>query len=161
MKLTKYVISPILRVLANKQQYMTDTPASKALTESLLSVIRQQRHFGARVLIATQEPTISSRLIDLCSVTIIHRFSSPEWLNVLKKHISISEVDGGDQGNERLFNKIVRLKTGEALIFAPSAISGTVDNAGERAWTAAADELLRVRVRKRVTWDGGRSVVCV
>ena len=29
---------------------MSDSSASKALTESLLSVIRQQRHFGVRIV---------------------------------------------------------------------------------------------------------------
>jgi hypothetical protein len=57
---------------------MTDAPASKTLTESLLTVIRQQRHYGARMIISIQEPTISPRLIDLCSVTVIYFFSSPE-----------------------------------------------------------------------------------
>ena len=28
-------------------------------------------------------------------------------------------------------------------------------------WKTAADELIRVRIRKRVTWDGGASIVCV
>ena len=43
------------RAFATRSQYMTDTPASKALTESLLTVIRQQRHYGASVIISTQE----------------------------------------------------------------------------------------------------------
>jgi hypothetical protein len=149
---------------------MTDTPASKALTDSLLSIIRQQRHYGARILIATQEPTISPRLIDLCTMTVIHRFTSPEWMSVLKKHVSISEDDEakGNGASASLFDKILRLKTGEALIFAPSAIVGTtpgdsedMPGGGGRDWQTAADELIRVRVRKRVTWDGGASIVCV
>jgi hypothetical protein len=153
----------------NASQYMTETPASKALTESLLSVIRQQRHYGCRVLISTQEPTISPRLIDLCSMTIIHRFSSPEWLSVLKKHVSIPEDEKSknDGGEGSLFKKILTLKTGEALVFAPSAVTGTAGGEDETkggqgvVWRTAADELMRVRMRKRVTWDGGRSVVCV
>ena len=63
---------------------MTDTPASKALTELILSIIRQQRHFGARVIISSQEPTISPRLMDLCSMIMVHRFTSPEWFGVLR-----------------------------------------------------------------------------
>ncbi len=138
---------------------MTDTPASKALTESLMGVIRQQRHFGARVIISTQEPSISPKLIDLCSITVMHRFSSPEWLDVLQKHILVS--DGEDEKGNRIgiLREIMRLKTGEALVFAPSAIFGAKDETGE--WEIGADKLLRMRMRKRVTWDGGRSMVCI
>lgn len=58
------------------------------LTDTLLSVIRQQRHLGARVLIATQEPTISPELLVLCNVTIVHRFTSPAWYRAIEKHIA-------------------------------------------------------------------------
>jgi len=138
---------------------MTDTPASKALTESLMGVIRQQRHYGARVIISTQEPSISPKLIDLCSITVMHRFSSPEWLDVLQKHIPVGD-DEGDRGNKtKLLREIMRLKIGEALVFAPSAVFGANADAG--GWRTGADELLKMRMRKRVTWDGGRSIVCI
>jgi hypothetical protein len=157
--------SPRNRIETNSSKYMTETPAAKALTESLLSVIRQQRHYGARVLIATQEPTISPRLMDLCSMTVIHRFSSPEWLSVLRKHVPIPEDEKTkeEDGEGTLFNKILTLKTGEALVFAPSAVMATSCGEGERGadWRTAADQLMGVRMRKRVTWDGGRSIVCV
>ncbi len=138
---------------------MTDTVASKALTESLMGVIRQQRHYGARVIISTQEPSISPKLIDLCSITVMHRFSSPEWLDVLQKHILILD-EQGDRGNKvGLLREIMRLKTGEALVFAPSAIYGVSDKAGGRR--IGADALLKMRIRRRLTWDGGRSIVCI
>jgi hypothetical protein len=146
---------------------MTDTAASKALTESLLSIIRQQRHYGARVLISTQEPTLSPRLIDLCTMTVIHRFTSPDWMSVLKKHVSIPEngKNNGERGS--VFNQILRLKTGEAFVFAPSAIievstnDEEMEDDGDQELKMAADELFKVRMRKRVTWDGGASIVCV
>ena len=37
--------------------------------------------------LATQEPTISPRLLDLCSFTLVYRFTSPDWLKVLKTHL--------------------------------------------------------------------------
>ena len=130
---------------------MTDTPASKDLTNALLSLIRQQRHYGVRVIISTQEPTVSPKLIDLCSVTIVHRFSSPEWFNILRKHIS---VEGAESSADELFATILGLKTGEAVVFAPSAVV-------ERGLRLVKlnGELLKVRVRKRLTLDGGASVV--
>lgn len=67
---------------------MTTSVASEHFTESLLQLIRQQRHLASRIIIATQEPTISPKLLDLCTFTIVHRFSSPSWLETLRKHIA-------------------------------------------------------------------------
>lgn len=138
---------------------MTDTVASKSLTESLMRVIREQRHYGARVIISTQEPSISPKLIDLCSITVMHRFSSPEWLDVLQRHILVSDEEGNRGNKVGLLTEIMKLKTGEALVFAPSAIFGASAEVGERR--IGADALLKMRMRKRVTWDGGRSLVCI
>ena len=134
---------------------MTDTPASKALTESLLSVIRQQRHFGVRVIISTQEPTVSPRLMDLCSMTVVHRFTSPEWFNVLRRHISMSHEKND---SEELFKRILNLRVGEALLFVPSALLMRADRGSP---SRLGSDLLQAKVRKRFTWDGGKSIVCV
>ena len=137
---------------------MTNTPASKVLTESLLTVIRQQRHFGARVVISTQEPTISPRLMELCSTIVIHRFSSPAWFDVVRKHVSIAETDKAEL--ENLFGQIVNLRVGEALVFAPSTI---LSRRGEKndVLTRLGSNLLKVKIRSRLTWDGGKSVFCL
>jgi len=156
---------------------MTDTPAAKSLTEQLLSIIRQQRHFAARVIIATQEPTISPRLMDLVSATIIHRFSSPEWFSMLRRHLSI--LKSGEKQAEKLFNSIVSLKVGEALIFASSALlqqppvvdgftaGGYAQDQDSELGQATADtgikkmnsEPFQIKVRRRITSDGGKSVM--
>lgn len=133
---------------------MIDTPASKILTESLLAVIRQQRHLGARVIISTQEPSISPGLMELCSVTVIHRFTSPEWFKILRRHISIDNKDS----SEELFNRIVNLRVGNALLFAPSALLGRMDLETPKR---LGSDLLHMKVRKRLTWDGGESTVCL
>jgi hypothetical protein len=160
---------------------MTDTPAAKQLTETLLAIIRQQRHYGVRVIISTQEPTITPRLIDLCAVTVIHRFYSPEWFSALRRHIAPArsqksrsgsrnqnpdingangdsdENDENDETADELFRNISGLGTGEALVFAPSAILA-MEASGR---TRKADKLFKMKMRKRVTWDGGKSLVCV
>lgn len=160
---------------------MTDTPASKLLTEQLLSIIRQQRHYGTSTIIATQEPTISPRLMDLASATVIHRFNSPEWFNTLRRHLSIVN-SGGDEA-AKLFERIVTLRTGEALVFAPSALLAVYDknndtpedvNDGSVAYTLVKElglsssggvrvkkmnsEFSKMKVRKRITADGGKTV---
>lgn len=158
----KYLESSVagkMIVLDEAHKYMIDTPGATDLNEFLLTVIRQQRHFGARVIVSTQEPTISTQLIGLCAITVIHRFTSPDWFRALKTHISISSSSTeGEKDEKYLFRKIVNLRTGEALIYAPTAVLGK-DLTGNPV--KATEELLKVSIRKRVTWDGGQSRVCV
>ena len=40
------------------------------------------------------------------------------------------------------------------------ALSAVVEK-GEKGWEKLNEGMLRLRVRKRLTWDGGRSVVAV
>ncbi|KAJ6443238.1 P-loop containing nucleoside triphosphate hydrolase [Purpureocillium lavendulum] len=200
--------SVVGRVVAldEAHKYMTDSAECDTLTKALLTTIRLQRHQGARVIISTQEPTISPKLLDLCSVTIVHRFTSPDWLRALKSHLAGATVlnqgygvakheDGSlmhpDIGME-LFSQIVGLRTGEALLFAPSAVVGVrrfahesvstetsssevksedshataVDHDDGSEKAIAISELVRlghgvmkIRIRKRITQDGGRSVM--
>ena len=194
--------------LDEAHKYMTDSAECQTLTESLLSIIRLQRHLGARVIISTQEPTVSPKLLDLCSTTIVHRFTSPEWLQTLKKHLagasswaiaqgraralSGSEKESSQDGPGKesslaaqdpntqmdLFSRIVNLKAGEALLFAPTAVvdvrnvdSGPVSATSDDACTAnggvslkkeivqLGNGILKVRVRRRVTQDGGQSIM--
>lgn len=157
------------RVIAldEAHKYMGDSPEASVLTEQLLCTIRLQRHLGARIIISTQEPTISPKLLDLCSATIVHRFTSPEWLRTLQKHLAgVSEVTGTvgqivdgsaapAQLDQSLLRQIVQLRVGEALVFAPSAMIAF--NAGQVV--KGSDIVLKLRVRKRVTHDGGKSIM--
>ncbi|KAK7419259.1 hypothetical protein QQX98_003411 [Neonectria punicea] len=180
--------------LDEAHKYMGDSIESRTLTNSLLSTIRLQRHLGTRVIISTQEPTVSSQLIDLCSVTIVHRFASPAWFKTLERHVagisgsqSQGETSkGGDsitdkgskavvspyssvQSPELLFKRIVALRTGEAFVFAPSATIGISassarDDEGPEGDSGAqfiqlGNGVMKVRIRKRVTADGGRSIM--
>ncbi len=188
--------------LDEAHKYMSESAECQALTESLISTIRLQRHLGVRIFIATQEPTVSLKLLDLCSVTIVHRFTSPAWLDVLKKHLAgisslrdplepAEQQDDNDDDNEdsgdtigfypaskdpgaEIFSMIVKLRTGQALIFAPSAILAAQDSAtapsGDARHSSENHRLrakclgrgvLRVRIRNRMTSDGGRSIMAV
>lgn len=199
--------SSVGRVIAldEAHKYMNSSGEASTLTDQLLSAIRLQRHLGARVIISTQEPTVSPKLLDLCSVTIVHRFTSPEWLRALQNHLagvssrsrmlarassSASSCGEGssrgdkDSGNEdsdiaglarvlktltikaegntekeaamSLFGKIVQMRVGEALVFAPSALLDV--HAGARP-RKLSNGVLKVQVRTRVTVDGGQSVM--
>jgi len=141
---------------------------ASSLTDTLLSAIRLQRHLGTRVFISTQEPTISPKLLDLCSITIVHRFTSPDWLRELKKHIASLDHDEDTPENSnirlmKIFNDIVKLRVGEAFLFAPSAIIGVEmkDNESgpqDTEMQRLGNGYLKVKVRARITSDGGRSV---
>lgn len=155
---------------------MNTSPEAATLTNTLLSTIRLQRHLGARTIISTQEPTISPALLDLSSFTIVHRFTSPEWLRALKQHLAGASSDLLDQGSasasksddvesdtgissgntaQRVFQDVVKLRVGEALLFSPSALMGVQDDGEmERLETG----YKKIRVRTRLTEDGGKSV---
>ncbi|KAK9774888.1 putative AAA+ ATPase domain-containing protein [Seiridium cardinale] len=146
-----------IAALDEAHKYMGDSPESQTLTNSLLSTIRLQRHLALRVIISTQEPTVSPKLLDLCSITVVHRFQSPDWLQVLKGHLAglstnsqilirdeqIRRERGQDESEAiatfdgvkgisiapqnpalEMMSHIVKLRTGEALVFAPSAFVG-------------------------------------
>ena len=85
-------------------QYLSESEAgsSARFTDSLLTVIRQQRHLGTRVIVSTQEPTVvPAKYLDLCSFVIAHRFTSPKWLHMLAQHVSAAGVSTND-----LFQKV-------------------------------------------------------
>ena len=140
---------------------MTGTSSAQEFTDSLLTVIREQRHVAIRVIIATQEPTISPKLLDLSSMTIVHCFRSWDWLQMLKSHIAAVSRLNDDQGPDmkELFEEIVALEKGQAFLFAPSALLDFKRSADDGMLRL--DQLgvryLKMRVRNRVTQDGGRS----
>jgi hypothetical protein len=174
--------------LDEAHRYMSESSDSEVLTNSLLAAIRLQRHLGTRIVISTQEPTISPKLLDLCSVTIVHRFSSPDWLNALTKHLAgiskVAKTNTGESINDEdaiydglqgvtmssddtilgLFAQILELGTGEALVFAPSAV---VSLQQQSTWGKKprpkpknlAHGVLRVNIRARITADGGKSIM--
>jgi hypothetical protein len=141
---------------------------ASSLTNTLLSAIRLQRHLGTRVFISTQEPTISPKLLDLCSMTIVHRFTSPDWLSELRRHLASLDNDENSPEKSKarlmnIFNQIVKLRVGEALLFAPSAIIGVEKKQSENGseetdMQRLGTGYLKIKIRARVTSDGGRSV---
>lgn len=151
----------LLRYADLVPQFMADSESAHTFSDNLITIIRLQRHLGARVIISTQEPTISPRLLDLSSLTIIHKFSSPTWMEALRTHLAgasgeDSESRAGKRRDvESIFKSIVNLNVGEALMFSPSAMLDVKDGLVSKLGMG----FLKVRVRKRLTADGGRSVL--
>jgi hypothetical protein len=136
--------------LDEAHNYMGEHNAAAAqFTERLLKTVREQRHQGARVVVATQEPSINPRLLDLCNITMVHRCTSPAWYAVLREHIAALR----GKNDQEVFETIVRLKTGEGLLFCPTAAIGIEDNKVIRMDTS----FKKFRTRRRITADGGRS----
>jgi hypothetical protein len=156
--------------LDEAHNYMTEgSGAAKAFTEKLLRTVREQRHQAVRVVIATQEPSINTQLLDLCSITMVHRCTSPAWFNVLRQHVaalylnlptfSANAWEIGDgiaelsRDDKALFQEIVQLKLGESLLFCPTA---AIAAAGARIRKMEGG-YVKFKTRQRVTADGGKS----
>jgi len=148
--------------LDEAHNYMAEgnSAAVTAFTEKLLKTIREQRHQATRVVVATQEPGINTALIDLCSITMVHRCTSPAWYAVLKKHVAAMFVasmaasgaeDAEEIDDKAFFERIVTLRVGESLLFCPMAAVGV--RGGEVVRMDASWR--KFKTRRRVTADGG------
>ena len=134
---------------------MSQSTESAKLTEALITIIRQQRHLATRVLIATQEPTLSPQLLDLCDVSVIHLFRSPAWYQVLRNHLAGVREDSFRPKSELdIFQQVLTLGVGEALIFCPTAIY----DVGQDGPVRATYRYIRLQVREGIATDGGLSI---
>ncbi|KIM21769.1 hypothetical protein M408DRAFT_29280 [Serendipita vermifera MAFF 305830] len=129
----------------------------KLIGESLCSIIRQQRHLAARVIISTQEPTVvPSSVLGLLSWVMCHRFSSPGWVRHLKGHICTEEEKNDDQeGNLEWGKRVMTLRTGEALLYSPASLFATAT--GQTATLSTGYAI--TKTRSRLTGDGGASLL--
>lgn len=113
------------------------------LTAHIVDVIRQMRHQGVSVLIASQDPpSLPTAIIELSSLVILHRFNSPQWL----KHVQRSITSLGDLTPAQM----AALNPGDAYVWATKAT--------ERVFTQKA---VKVRFRPRVTQHGGGTKTAV
>ncbi|KAJ7318410.1 hypothetical protein DFH08DRAFT_1086620 [Mycena albidolilacea] len=139
-----------LVVLDEAHKYLVNSDSAR-LNQSISNIIRLQRHLATRIIIATQEPTVvPPTILDLASIIICHRFSSPAWCRHLAQHVST--------GSEDWYKEVMALPTGHGLVFSPAAALST-DERG-RVVLLGRDHL-RLRVRPRLTLDGGASILAV
>ncbi|KAJ7077010.1 hypothetical protein B0H15DRAFT_862818 [Mycena belliarum] len=141
-----------LVVLDEAHKYLTNNDSAR-LTQSISNIIRLQRHLATRVIIATQEPTVvPATILDLASIIICHRFSSPAWCAHLARHVST----GGDSVS--WYNEVMLLDTGDALVFSPAAaVAGDIHG----GVALLGRDYFKLRVRPRLTLDGGASLLAV
>ncbi|KAJ7792075.1 hypothetical protein B0H14DRAFT_2534533 [Mycena olivaceomarginata] len=141
-----------LVVLDEAHKYLVNSDSAR-LTQSVSNIIRLQRHLATRVIIATQEPTVvPPTILDLASIIICHRFSSPAWCTHLARHVSTSSE------SVHWYQQVMTLATGDALVFSPAAVVAA-DARGGVVLLGRAH--LKLRVRPRLTLDGGASLLAV
>jgi hypothetical protein len=107
------------------------------LTGHIVDAIRQMRHQGVSILIASQDPpSLPNAIIELSSLVILHRFNSPQWL----KHVQRSITALADLTPAQM----AALRPGEAYVWATKA--------SERIFMQKA---AKMQFRPRVTQHGG------
>jgi DNA helicase HerA-like ATPase len=104
------------------------------LTTAIVETIREMRHRGTSVVIASQNPpSVPREVIELSQILFAHEFSSPTWLDHVKRvKTAFSDL---------VPSNLARLSAGQAYV-----------------WTAGNERLRkpqRVVVRPRATRHGG------
>lgn len=95
--------------------------AHKYITESdligqVVETIREMRHQATSIVIASQDPlSVPRAVIELTSLLVLHRMTSPQWLKHLKT--AITALDGVEEKH------VASLVAGEALVWAQRSTS--------------------------------------
>lgn len=110
---------------------------SPDLVAGLVEVVREMRHKGTSIMVASQDPpSVPVQLIELSSQIILHRFNSPAWL----KHIQKANAALGGLSPE----KMAHLRPGEAYVWSSKATDGAFSKGA-----------IKLRCRPRATQHGG------
>ena len=116
---------------------------SPDLVAGLVEVVREMRHKGTTVMVASQDPpSVPTALIELSTQIILHKFNSPAWLkHVQKANAALDALTPA---------KLAALGPGEAFAWSSRAT--------DDAFTRGA---VKVRCRPRVTRHGGGTKTAV
>ncbi|MEU7633382.1 hypothetical protein AB0C34_25950 [Nocardia sp. NPDC049220] len=110
---------------------------SPELVDVLVESVREMRHKGMSILVASQDPSsVPTSLIELSDVVIMHKMTSPAWLKHIQKANAALKTLRPEQ--------LASLRPGEAYLWAGKAT--------DRSLTHGA---VRVALRPRVTRHGG------
>lgn len=116
---------------------------SPDLVAGLIEVVREMRHKGVSILVASQDPpSVPVSLIELSTQIIMHKFNSPAWL----KHIQKANAALSNLTPERM----ALLKAGEAYVWSSKATDESFSKGA-----------VKLRCRPRVTQHGGATRVAV
>lgn len=116
---------------------------SPDLVAGLIEVVREMRHKGVSIMVASQDPpSVPVSLIELSTQIIMHKFNSPAWL----KHIQKANAALANLTPERM----ALLKAGEAYVWSSKATDESFSKGA-----------VKLRCRPRVTEHGGATRVAV
>ena len=116
---------------------------NKDLVSSITEAIREMRHRGVSVMIASQDPmSLPTDIIELSSIVVMHRFSSPAWVKHVQKAITPLQ--------NLTPTEMAALGSGEAYIWA--------NKASDKAIT---QRPIKISIRPRVTKHGGDTIQAV
>jgi hypothetical protein len=113
------------------------------LVSGLVEVVREMRHKGTSIMVASQDPpSVPVSLIELSSQIIMHKFNSPAWLkHVQKANVALSDLTAEKMGH---------LGTGEAYVWSSKAT--------DDSFTRGA---IKIKCRPRITQHGGSTKTAV
>lgn len=116
---------------------------NKDLVESITTAIREMRHKGVSIMIASQDPmSLPTEIIELSSIVVMHRFSSPAWVKHVQKAITPLQT--------LTATEMSALGSGEAFLWA--------NKASDKAIT---QRPIKIMIRPRVTKHGGDTIKAV
>jgi hypothetical protein len=114
-----------------------------SLIDQVVEIIREMRHEGVSVVVASQDPVhVPPAVIELSSAVILHRFNAPSWL----RHVQKSLAALGDLTAPMLAG----LSPGEAYVW--------VNRATSDVFTRRA---IKLRMRPRATKHGGSTRLAI
>lgn len=126
-------------VFDEAHKYMND----KELVGSITTAIREMRHKGVSIMIASQDPmSLPTEIIELSSIVVMHRFSSPAWVKHVQKAITPLQT--------LTATEMAALGSGEAYLWA--------NKASDKAIT---QRPIKISIRPRVTKHGGDTIQAV
>ena len=126
-------------VFDEAHKYMND----KELVGSITTAIREMRHKGVSIMIASQDPmSLPTEIIELSSIVVMHRFSSPAWVKHVQKAITPLQT--------LTATEMASLSSGEAYLWA--------NKASDKAIT---QRPIKIVIRPRVTKHGGDTIQAV
>lgn len=116
---------------------------NKDLTSTIVTAIREMRHKGVSMMIASQDPmSLPTEIIELSSIMLMHKFNSPQWVKHVQKSITqLQTLSSSDMAN---------LVPGEAYLWATKSTDKGVTN-----------RPMKISTRPRVTKHGGDTIKAV
>lgn len=116
---------------------------NKELVGSITTAIREMRHKGVSIMIASQDPMgLPTEIIELSSIVVMHRFSSPAWVKHVQKAITPLQT--------LTATEMATLGSGEAYLWANKATD-----------KAITQRPIKISIRPRVTKHGGDTIQAV